>query len=654
MLLRQVQARPLQGHRLRALRRRGHALEGPPRAHGPHRPRRSGQPHLVLQGRPEPHRLPARHGSQGAREGPVLRRVDRDVGRRRGARARHRRPRGQGQRGARRLRGRARGAGARAQGAAGAPRDLSGDRRPEGLRRRGPHLGRAPRHRHQEARRRRAGEDAQGPQEDLRVRHRRHRGLHRGRRRAHAPGLAALQGHGAQADRARRDDLPRAQGALRLPVRLRRVLPRRHGRRGDPRPAPAGRPRGRGRGARRARAHRQGPEAGPLGQAPEGRQRVHPVRQPPGADDPRGRAGDPAGAAPDGPARRRPLRDVGPQRPLPPRHQPQQPPQAAARPRRAGDHRQQREADAPGGRRRAVRQRPPRAPRHGSGQPAAEVPQRHAQGQAGPLPPEPARQARGLLGPLGHRGRPVPEAAPVRAAQAHGAGALQAVHHGPARRAQGGAEHQGRQEDGRLDDPRGVGRPRAGHPRAPGAAQPRADAASPGHPGLRAGARRGQGDPGPPARLSRVQRRLRRRPDGGPPAAVGRGAGGSPHPHAVEQQHPVAGPRPAAGHADPGHDPRRLLPDLRSGGRRARPGRPRDARAAAARVPHGAGGRAVLRARRRQAARPRRVPSARARGRPRPHDDRPDHLQRPHRAGAAGGDGRRVRPDARTSSSTRR
>ena len=52
-----------------------------------------------------------------------------------------------------------------------------------------------------------------------------------------------------------------------------------------------------------------------------------------------------------------------PQRPLPPRHQPQQPAQAAARPRRAGDHRQQREADAPGGRRRTVRQRPPRPPR---------------------------------------------------------------------------------------------------------------------------------------------------------------------------------------------------------------------------------------------------------------------------------------------------
>ena len=88
VLLRQVQARPLQGHRLRALRRRGHALQGPPRAHGPHRPGRAGQPHLVLQGRPEPHRLPARHGSQGAREDPLLRRVDRHLGRPGGALAR--------------------------------------------------------------------------------------------------------------------------------------------------------------------------------------------------------------------------------------------------------------------------------------------------------------------------------------------------------------------------------------------------------------------------------------------------------------------------------------------------------------------------------------------------------------------------------------
>ena len=72
---------------------------------------------------------------------------------------------------------------------------------------------------------------------------------------------------------------------------------------------------------------------------------------------------------------------------------------------------------------------------------------------------------------------------------------------------------------------RGLGRARGGHRRASGAAEPRADAAPPRHPGLRAGARRGQGDPGAPARLPRVQRRLRRRPDGGPPAAVRGGAG---------------------------------------------------------------------------------------------------------------------------------
>ena len=55
-----------------------------------------------------------------------------------------------------------------------------------------------------------------------------------------------------------------------------------------------------------------------------------------------------------------------------------------------------------------------------------------------------------------------------------------------------------------------VGRPRRGHHRAPGAAQPCADAAPARHPGVRAAADRGQGDPDPPARLLGVQRRLRR------------------------------------------------------------------------------------------------------------------------------------------------
>ena len=85
VLLRQVQARPLQGHHLRALWRRGHALEGPPRAHGPHRARRAGHAHLVLQGRPEPARLPARHRAEVAREGHLLRRAPDHVGRRRAA-----------------------------------------------------------------------------------------------------------------------------------------------------------------------------------------------------------------------------------------------------------------------------------------------------------------------------------------------------------------------------------------------------------------------------------------------------------------------------------------------------------------------------------------------------------------------------------------
>ena len=157
------------------------------------------------------------------------------------------------------------------------------------------------------------------------------------------------------------------------------------------------------------------------------------------------------------------------------------------------------------------------------------------------------------------------QAPPVRAAQADGARAVQAVHHEPARRAQAGPEHQGRQEARGRDGPRGLGRARGGHRGAPGAAQPRADPAPPGHPGVRAGARGGQGHPDPPARLHGVQRRLRRRPDGRAPAPVGRGPGRGPHPDAVGQQHPVARPRAPDRRAQPGHGARPLLPHLRAG-----------------------------------------------------------------------------------------
>ena len=124
-----------------------------------------------------------------------------------------------------------------------------------------------------------------------------------------------------------------------------------------------------------------------------------------------------------------------PERPLPPRHQPQQPAEAAAGAERSRDHHPQREADAAGGGRRPVRQRPSRQDHHRPEQAPAEVAVRHAQGQAGPVPPEPARQARRLLGPFGHRRRPRAEAAPVRPAEEDGARALQAVHLQQARRA---------------------------------------------------------------------------------------------------------------------------------------------------------------------------------------------------------------------------
>jgi DNA-directed RNA polymerase subunit beta' len=83
-----------------------------------------------------------------------------------------------------------------------------------------------------------------------------------------------------------------------------------------------------------------------------------------------------------------------------------------------------------------------------------------------------------------------------------------------------------------------LGHPRRGDPRASGAAEPRADAAPPRHPGVRAGADRGQGDPAAPAGLHRLQRRLRRRPDGRPRAAVAGSPARSARADDVDQQHP--------------------------------------------------------------------------------------------------------------------
>ena len=66
--------------------------------------------------------------------------------------------------------------------------------------------------------------------------------------------------------------------------------------------------------------------------------------------------------------------------------------------------------------------------------------------------------------------------------------------------------------------------------------------APPRHPGVRAGADRGQGDPAAPAGLHRVQRRFRRRPDGRARAAVAGGAARGARPDDVDQQHPSRRP----------------------------------------------------------------------------------------------------------------
>ena len=438
MLLRQVQARPLQGHRLRALRRRGDPLQGAPRAHGPHRPGRLREPHLVLQGRSLADRLPDRHGSQGAGEGPLLRRLGDHLGRRGGPHEGLQEAREGGRQAGRGLRRRARAAhpralrepqppprlpGRRPRRRPAAPRgggggQAEGQGKVKGQEREGQDLeggqeggagGPAARHHRRLQRGRRAlgrhhhqreadegrgpREDGQGAEEDLRGRDLRHRELSGRSRRPAARGLEDLQRDEAQGRDQRRDHVPRAQGSLRLTVRLGRVLPRRHGRRVRARAAGRRRPGGRGHPARGDDQHLQGPEAGPRREAPEGGRRLPQVHQQARLDGPGRGPGDPARAAPDGAAGRRPVRNLRPQRPLSKGHQQEQPPQAAARPGRARDHRQQREAHAAGGRRRPVRQRPPRPPGHRSRQPPAEVAQRHAQGQAGPVPPEPARQA---------------------------------------------------------------------------------------------------------------------------------------------------------------------------------------------------------------------------------------------------------------------
>src|SRR5690606_12537539 len=86
-----------------------------------------------------------------------------------------------------------------------------------------------------------------------------------------------------------------------------------------------------------------------------------------------------------------------------------------------------------------------------------------------------------------------------------------------------------------------------GDQRATRDAQPRSDAAPPGHPGVRAGLDQGHGHPAAPAGLCGVHRRLRRRPDGGARSAQRRAADGGARAHDEHDEHPVARLSPANG-----------------------------------------------------------------------------------------------------------
>jgi DNA-directed RNA polymerase subunit beta' len=97
-------------------------------------------------------------------------------------------------------------------------------------------------------------------------------------------------------------------------------------------------------------------------------------------DDPRSAAGAAAGLRPLVPLDGGRFATSGPERPVPPRHQPQQPSEASARAEGAGNHRPQRKAHAAGSRRLAAGQRPSRQGDDRRQQASAEVAGRHDQG----------------------------------------------------------------------------------------------------------------------------------------------------------------------------------------------------------------------------------------------------------------------------------
>ena len=164
-----------------------------------------------------------------------------------------------------------------------------------------------------------------------------------------------LRGHRARIVAAEAESAAVRGGVSRGPGRIRRGrLHRRHRRQRDSPDACIGRSRGRPRGTshRACRNHvrRKAQEAR---QAAQVDRVLHDVGQPSGVDDSDRRSGDSAGPKAAGAARRRTLRHIGPQRPLPPGHQPQQPAKAPDGIARARHHHPQRNAYAARGSGRA-------------------------------------------------------------------------------------------------------------------------------------------------------------------------------------------------------------------------------------------------------------------------------------------------------------
>ena len=77
MPLRQVQAHEVPRHHLREMRRRSHAVQGPPRAHGPYRAGLAGGAYLVPEVAAEPHRPAAGHDAEGSGAGSLFRELRR-------------------------------------------------------------------------------------------------------------------------------------------------------------------------------------------------------------------------------------------------------------------------------------------------------------------------------------------------------------------------------------------------------------------------------------------------------------------------------------------------------------------------------------------------------------------------------------------------